>query len=56
LFEFGFAAGEVDILDPEQENTAVAPRRLGREQRRIGMPQMKVAGGRGGEARNRSVC
>ena len=43
---FGFAAGAVDILDPEQE--AVATR--GGDYGGIGMAQMQRAGRRGGEA------
>jgi hypothetical protein len=48
--DLGTAARDVDILDAEQEAASLPRRRFRGEERRIGMPQMQVAGRRGREA------
>jgi hypothetical protein len=50
--QFGARAGAVDILDPQQEPTALA-RQIPRGDRRKGMAEMKRPVGTGGEARDR---
>ena len=48
--ELGPAAGEVGVLDPQHEPPACVPRRAMRDQRRIGMALVQIAGGGGGKA------
>ena len=47
--QFGPAAGAIDVLDPQQELSAPVPRQIVRHDRRIGMAQMQLAVGTGGE-------
>jgi len=48
-FELGAAALRVDILDAQQEAPLAAAREAKGQQRRIGVAQMQVARGAGGE-------
>ena len=47
--ELRAAAARVEILNPQQEPAAAGPGAGMAERRRIGVPQMEPAGGRGGE-------
>ena len=49
-FVFRFAAGEVDILDPQQEPSARGVRCAPRQKSGKGVAQMQMAGRGGGEA------
>ena len=49
-FMLRLAAGDVDILYPQQEGATITPCLLRREQGRIGVAQMQVAGRRWSEA------
>ena len=54
--EFRPAAGPVDVLDAQQKTPARLSRRGFREQRRIGMAEMEMARGAGGEARDHGAA
>ena len=47
---FGFAAGAVDVLDPQQKSPPLGTGEVMGEDGGIGMAQMQRAGRRGGEA------
>jgi hypothetical protein len=50
--EMGPAAPGIDVLDPQQESPAAAPRGIGREQRSERVAAMQQAGRGRGEARD----